>query len=1060
MINWFARNGVAANLLMAFILLAGITTVSRIPTEVFPEIESDLITVQVPFRGSTPAEVEESVVVRIEEAIQDLEGIDEIRSTASEGSGSVSIEVVSGYDARELLDDVKNRIDAINTFPAETEKPVIAIAQRSFSVMQVVLAGDLTERDLRKLGEQIRDEIANLPEVTQVSLGGVRPYEIGIEISERTLQQYNLTIDSVARAIAQSSIDLPAGAIKTRGGEIMLRTKGQAYVKDDFEGIVLLTREDGTRITVGEVADVIDGFDETPLELTFNGDRSVLIAVNRVGDQNAITIASAVKDYLHDRQASLPPGVKLSYWSDSSRIVKGRLNTLTDSAVLGGLFVFLVLTLFLRFGLALWVCVGIPVSFMGSIFLMPFLGVTINIFSLFAFILVLGIVVDDAIVTGENIYTHLQRGSDPLKAAIEGTKEVAVPVTFGVLTTVIAFMPIALIEGRRGPIFAQIPLIVIPVLLFSLVESKLILPSHLKHLKPTPSDPKKQSFLTRFQRRFADGLEAFVLKYYRPLLAFASRRRYLTLSTFVGVTMIIFSIVASKRILFIFFPRVQSEFATARLNMQLGTPIDVTAAQIDRIEEAARQLQEKYFDESLNGSLIQNIMAVKGGSSLAGRGRRTVGQSHVGEVSMRLVPPEERTDPITSSEIVREWRQLIGVVPGAQNLSFRAEIGRSSDPIDIQLTGPSFDELSDASSKIRGKLAEYPDLFDITDSFEAGKQEIQLAIKPEAEALGLTMTDLARQVRQAFFGQEAQRIQRGREDVRVMVRYPLKERQSIENLMQMRVRTADGREVPFSDVAEAKMGRAFSTIRRIDRNRAINVTSDANKESANLEAIKADLSEIIPPIVANYPGMQYTMEGEAREQSESFASLRTGVLFVLFAIYAMLAIPFKSYVQPLMVMVVIPFGIAGAIVGHIIMGMNLSIISIWGMLALSGIVVNDSLVLVDYINRRRSEGMPLVEAVRTAGVARFRAIILTSLTTFAGLMPLIFEKSTQAQVLIPMAVSLGFGILFATAITLILVPINYLILEDIQTYVAKYWKWQWDLTGEPHSDKDPESQTA
>ena len=1055
-IAWFTRNGVAANLLMAAILLAGFLALKQsIPTEVFPEFELDIVTVTVPYRGSTPAEVEESVVIRIEEAIQDLEGIKKIDSLASEGSGTVSAEVEKGYNARELLDDIKNRVDAINTFPLETEKPVIALAQPRGEVITVVLAAEMNERDLRTLGEQIRDEIAALPSVTQVNLAGVRPYEIAIEVSERSLQRYGLTLDSVARAVRNSSIDLPAGAIKTTGGEVLLRTKGQAYVQQDFEDIVLITRQDGTRLTLRDIASVHDGFEETPLFAKWNGQPCVLINVARVGDQNAITLAENVKAYLGQRQATLPEGVGLHFWNDRSRIVINRLNTLTSGALQGGGLVILVLALFLRPMVAFWVCLGIPIAFMGAIACMPYLGVTINIISLFGFILVLGIVVDDAIVTGENVFTHLQRGTDPLMASIRGTQEVSIPVIFGVLTTVVAFVPILMIEGTRGKIFAQIPLIVIPVLLFSLVESKLILPAHLKHIRMRHRSGQDQSRLARFQGLFATGLQTFAQRGYRPTLDFCLTHRYISLTTFIFLAAFLFALLGSNRILFIFFPRVASERATATLTMPLGTPEEVTAKHIAAIQKHARSLQADLIDPATGESIVMNVISVTGGQGMTG-GRRSArsGLSNVGEVAMQMIPPQERQLKTSSQEIVRQWRQMIGSIPGAQELNFRAEIGRGGSPIDIQLTGPDFEALARAADQIKALLTRYPAVFDIADTYQDGKSEIKLKIKPEAEVLGLTMTALANQARQAFFGAEAQRIQRGREDIRVMVRYPREERSSLSNLETMRIRTSDGREIPFSSVAQAERSRSFSSISRIDRNRTINVTADADKETVNLETIKEDLARELPAIVGEFPGMGFSFEGEAREQAESFSSVYLGGIAVLFVIYSLLAIPFRSYIQPFVVMSVIPFGLACAILGHLIMGLAVSMMSIFGMLALSGVIVNDSLVLVDYINRKRLEGESIFVSVRTAGVARFRAIMLTSMTTFAGLLPMMFEKSTQAQFLIPMAVSLGWGVMLGTFVTLLLVPINYLILEDLRRFAQNYWNWQ---LGRPQDGDSSES---
>lgn len=1047
-IEWFARNGVAANLLMMAIIGAGFFALSTsIPTEVFPDFELDLIEIGVEYRGATPAETEESVVIKIEEAIQDLVGIEEITSTSAEGAGAVTVQVAKGYDPRELLDDIKNRVDAINTFPAETENPTIRVAARKSAVITVVIAGALIERDLRELGEMVRDDITRLPGITQAELSAVRPYEIAIEVSEKTLQQYGLTLAAVSRAIANSSIDLPAGSVRTQGGEILLRTKGQAYVASDFQEIVLMSRADGTRLTVGDIATVKDGFEEMPLYAEFNGNRCVLITVFRVGDQNAITLAEDVKDYLSEKQAYLPPGVELEYWNDRSRIVKGRLNTLLQSAKWGALLVILILALFLRPMVAFWVFLGVPLSFMGAIAMMPFLGITFNIFSLFAFILVLGIVVDDAIVTGENIFRHLEAGEDGTTAAITGTHEVSTPVIFGVLTTVVAFVPLLMIEGTRGKIFAQIPMVIIPVLLFSLIESKLILPAHLKHLSTGKKNLHELGILEKFQRFFADGLERFVERVYRPLLGIASKHRYTTLSIFIGAGLLIIGLVGGSRIRFIYFPRIASETATARLSMPLGTHEDITARHVKRIYSAAVELRDKYRDPVTGESVIVNIMSVTGGSGITrsrpgGRGGKS-GASNLGEISFRMTSAESRGgEGIDTRALVNEWREMIGQIPGAKELNFKAEIGHGGDPLHIQLAGQDFAQLSEASHRVQDELKTHPGVFDIMDTFQDGKPEIKLSIKPEAEMLGITQAALARQVREAFYGAQAQRIQRGRDDIRVMVRYPKEERESLASLEEMTIRTPEGVEVPFSSVAEAEMGQSFSTIRRVNRNRTISVTADVDKESVDTGQIEADLTEFLDGMIGDYPGMSYKFEGEARERAESFSAMAVGAGFILFTIYALLAIPFKDYVQPLIVMSVIPFGLIGAVLGHMIMGLSLSIMSLFGMLALSGVVVNDSLVMVDFVNKRRLEGMLLAEAVSSAGVRRFRAILLTSLTTFAGLLPLMFEKSTQAQFLIPMGVSLGFGIIFATVITLFLVPINYLVLEDIKSACRAMWDYE------------------
>ena len=1030
MIAWFARNDVAANLLMVTVLALGAwALMAKIPLEVFPAFELRSVVVRVPFPGATPAEVEEGVTVKIEEAIQDLDGIKRLRSTASESVGTVVVEVDTRHDPRELMNDVKARVDAIATFPADSERPVVYVPEIRRDVITVIISGDLPEYELRLVAERVRDELVDLPDITQVELDGVRPYEISIEISERTLRQYDLTLEQVASAVRRTSLDLAAGSVRTSGGEVLIRTQGQARVGSEFEDIVV-RGESGARLTIKDLGTVRDGFAEDPLEFRYNGRPAAFIDVYRVGEQSALDVARVVREYIATPPGWLPPGVELDYWRDQSRVVNARLNTLLKSALQGGLLILVLLTLFLRPAVAFWVVVGIPVAFMGGIALMPLLGVTINLISLFAFILVLGIVVDDAIVTGENIFSRMQKGEDPLEASIKGTQEIAVPVTFGILTTVVAFSPLLMIEGVRGQLFAQIPLIVIPVLLFSLVESKLILPAHLKHVRVRGRS--SDGPLSRLQARIQRGLERGTQAVYGPLLRVSLRHRYLAGTMFIAVAIILFSIAIGGHLRFVFFPRIQAETASATVTMPPGTPFEATAAAIRRINAEAENLRENYRDPETGESVIKGILASVGSTGGGGAPR-----TDIGRVVFEIVPPEERRLDVTSADLVRDWRQAIGPIPGAKEVSFRAEFGGGGSPLDVQIAGPDFAALRSLASQVRERLETYPGVFDVTDSFEEGKQEIKLSMRPEAELLGITLEDLARQVRHAFFGFEAQRVQRNREEVRVYVRYPEAERRSLDNLDTMRIRTPAGDEVPFSEVASADHGRGFAQIRRVDRNRTINVTADVNKETADIEAIKRDINEFLSAAAPGYAGVSFSLEGEAREQRESFGSLGYGLMFVLFMIYALLAIPFRSYLQPLIVMSVIPFGAAGAMLGHMIMGMSLTIFSLMGMLALTGVVVNDSLVLVDYINRRRAEGMALIEAVSTAGLARLRPVLLTSLTTFAGLTPLIFEKSTQAQFLIPMAVSLGFGILFATFITLLLVPLNYLVLEDLRALARR-----------------------
>ena len=1033
MIAWFARNDVAANLLLISIVIGGFYCLHWVlKLEIFPEVEPDIIRVTVPLRGATPEDIELGVAIRIEEAVQDLEGIDEIISRSVEGSTTVTMEIDSDYEPRDLLNDIKNRVDSINTFPADTEKPIVSLEQRTRQVITVVVSGDYSETEIRSFTEQIRDDLLRVDGITQVELDAVRKYEISIEASQDQLRDFNLNLADIARAVQRSSLDISAGNVRTDGGDILIRSKGQAYQRTDFEEIVVKTNPDGSIIRISDIAIVNDGFEEVSLKTGFNGDFAGLIQVYRIGNQSAIGIADKVKEYIAGRQDSLPQGMVLSYWDDNSSYLKARLGTLISNGIQGSILVIVLLALFLKPSVAFWVFLGIPVSFLGALILLSALGFSINIMSLFGFIIVLGIVVDDAIVTGENVYSRMREGGDPLQASILGTQQVAIPVTFGILTTIAAFSPLAFIEGRMGDFMGPIPAVVIPCLLFSLIESKFVLPAHLKHIKVNRSEAESSRF-TILQQRFANGFEQHIIDYYQPLLKFALKNRYSVLAGFIGMLVLTISLVMSGWAKFIFFPRVEADTAAVTLTMPVGTPFDVTDRHMQRITEAAFDLQGRYSNGEGGEPIIRDILSTTGS---AGFGRTA---DFYGQVRIETVPSNERVVETSTNDIVKEWRKIIGEIPGAESLTFRAELIRTGDPINIQFSGHSLETLSEIGDQVKERLAEYPTVFDIADSLSSGKEEIQIELTQQGHVMGLTRADIVSQVGQAFRGFEAQRIQRGRDDVRVIVRLPKDERSTTATLDEYLITAPDGRRIPLSHVATLNPGKGPATITRIDRYRTINVTADVDKEKTNMTVVQADLDAYLQELLVNYPGISYTFEGEAKQQRESFGSLQWGLLILLFSIYVLLALPLKSYVEPLIIMSVIPFGVIGAILGHWLMGRDLSFLSILGLMALIGVVVNDSLVLVDYINQKKKQGLSLMNAVLESGAARFRPVLLTSLTTFFGLLPLMFEKSVQAQFLIPMGISLGFGILFATMITLIMIPANVLIVDDIQNLLRSYF---------------------
>ncbi len=1028
MISWFARNSVAANLLMITIMIGGTLAIrDGVRLEMFPFSDPDTVSVSVPLRGATPEDVELGVAIRIEEAVQDLEGIDKITSRSVEGSTRVQIEIDSDYDPRELLDDIKSRVDAINTFPADTEKPIISLSTHSWPVISIVIAGDYSEDEIRLYAERVRDDLLRVDGITQVSLDSVRRYEIAIEASPDRLREFDVTLADISRAIRGSSVDISAGNVRTEGGDVLIRSKGQAYRRADFESIVVKTNPDGSILRVSDIATVLDGFEEESLRTRFNGKHAAFVDVSRVGRQSAIEVSDKVKDYIASKQESLPVGMELSHWDDDSERLKDRLGIMTSSAVQGSILVILLLSLFLRPSVAAWVFLGIPISFLGSFIILYLLDISLNLMSAFGFIIVLGIVVDDAIVTGENVYSRMRQGDSGLSAAIHGTKEVAIPVTFGILTTIAAFMPLAFIEGRMGQIFAPIPAVVIPVLMFSLIESKLILPAHLKHIQLHEHDHKATGFQA-WQSRFADGFESVVLRYYGPALKFCLRNRYSTVAAFTGVLLVLIMLVVSGWTRFVTFERLEGETATATITMPVSTPFEATSRHAEKMVAAAIQLQEKYTDPETGQSMVTNIL-----SSVGSTGRSN--GSHLAQVQMETVPRQDRSMEVSMSEMNNEWRRLTGPVPGAESVNFRASWFRAGDPINFQFSGNSLETLNAVGEELKTHLATYPGVFEIADSLSDGKEELQIELSPQGYLIGLTRTEIVNQVGQAFKGLQAQRIQRGRDDIRVLVRFPIDERRTISSLNEMLITAPNGRLIPLANVADIKPGRGPSQIRRIDGFRVLNVMADVDKENTNMVVLMAELRSYVDTLLVKYPSITYTVEGEQARQAETFGSLSLGIVIVLFAIYCMLALPLKSYVQPVLVMSVIPFGIIGAIIGHWIMGVTLTILSILGLMALTGVVINDSLILVDFINQRhRNAGEKLLSAVERAGVVRFRPVMLTSLTTFFGLTPLLMDNSSSAQFLIPMAVSLAFGILFATIITLILVPTILMIADDIAQY--------------------------
>ena len=1035
-IAWLARNPVAANLLMVLIVAAGLVAATEIVDEAFPQASLDVIGIDVPYLGAAPEDVEAGVVLRVEEAVRNIPGIRQIQSTASPGNASVLLSLELGADAERVLDEVTAAVRAITTFPAATEEPIIRKPIVRNQVLVIAVSGAVDTATLKSIAELVRDELLILPEVSQVDVAGAPPYEISIEVSEAALRTYELTFDDVSDAVRRSSIDIPGGSVRSERAEILLRTTGQAYRGAEYERLVLLARPDGTRLLLGDVATVVDGFAETEQFARFNQAPAVMLYVFRSGSQSTMDASAAVHDYIDRVRPRLPDGIALTIWQDQSLAVDDRLAIMLRNGAAGLVLVLVVLTLFLEVRLAFWVSLGIPIAFLGAIALMPGLGVSMNMVSSFAFLLVLGIVVDDAIIVGENIYRHQRERGDGLRGAVEGVREICRPVIFAVLTTVVAFLPLLFVPGLAGDMFGVIPLVVVPCLLFSLLESLGILPAHLAHTRRR----RTAGSWFRFQQRIADGLVWVARSVYEPMLEVALRWRYVTVAIGIATLTLTGALVLSGRLAFRFFPSVESEFITVAVTMPLGTPMEATLQAVAKFEAGASRLRAGLAEET-GRDHFRHVATIVGDQPLAAGSASPTGRMdspaanapHLAEVTVELASPEYRS--YTSEELGILWLEHAGAVPEADSVALTASLMSTSESVYVELAGPDLDALRSAAAALAGRLAEYAGVYEIADSFRSARAEMRLDIRPAAETLGLRREDLGRQVRQAFYGEEAQRIQRGRDDIRVMVRYPRDDRRSLGTLENMRIRAPNGGQVPFGQVARLEVARGLTSIARVDGNRTVDVTASVDPQLASTGAIVADLRErILPEVLADFPGVRHSFEGAQAEQQETMNALMTGFVLALIAIFGLLAIPLRSYIQPVIVMGAIPFAFVGAFWGHLLLGIALSFTSLFGLVALTGVVVNDSLIMVDFINRARARpsDADLAQAIRGAGSRRFRPILLTSLTTFVGLGPMMLDRSLQASLFVPMAASLAFGVLFATFVTLFLVPTSYLILDDLQ----------------------------
>ncbi len=1041
MIRWFAKNGIAANFLMLGILVAGVyTAIYQVPLEVSPTLSWDTVMIEMPYRGGTAKDVERGVLIPVEQALEGVKGIEHLNADGSRGMARFYLNAKPGTDLRTLKDDVEARVNTITTFPTETERPRIFIPDSGshFEVLNVAVTGNLNPHDLRKVARRVQEDLLELDGISITELQGDRRYEISIEADADKLNSYNLSFQDLADSIRRFSIDLPAGAIDSDSGTFVIRTRGQAYTDHDFEDIPIRAA-DGAEVKLGDIARVLDGFEEGEKRVEFNGKPALFVEVMRTGNESAIDISNKVREYVDNSGSLFPEGIDLFVWDDNSLSIRGRLSTLVSSMLQGSLLVLLVLGLFLRPSLAFWIVIGIPVGFAGGVLLMPWFGITANVMSLFGYIIVVGIVVDDAIVTAENIYSKIKEGLPPLEAAVHGTHEVATPVTFGALTTMVAFVPLLFFEGTWGDFARQIPPIVAPVLLFSLIESKLILPSHLKHLRLQTG----ATAFSRFQGRIADGLETFIEKVYQPTLVWAVANRGIVLAGFAAMALTMTGYCMGGRLGFVSFPSVDRQRITAIIRLPSNTPLATTSVYVDRIATALEQVKKEFVDPGTGESLIRNVQTVTGSYTPSHRHY----EKSVGGISVEVMSPDDRTVPgPKNSEIARRWTEIVGKIPEAQTFRIYAESsldkGREYDDenLNIELRGPNSPEKNQVARDIEAMLESYEGINSAWARVNEGQDELELSLKPRAAELGLTQQMLAQQIRQAFFGEEAQRVQRGIDDIRVMVRLPKKERESLHTLDQLRIRTPRGANVPLATVADVKFQKAPTFVERNDGAEILRIGAQAVDENVDMIGISKEIDPILAEMCRK-ANLSYMYLGHVAEAEKARERTILGAIILFFTLYGMLSIPLKSIIQPFFVMIAVPFAIIGALLGHIIMGMTPSYLSVFGMLALAGIAVNDTLVMVDYVNARRAEGASLLNAALEAGGRRFRPIMLTSVTTFAGLLPLMMDRSLQAQFLIPMAVSLAFGVVFATIVTLYLVPCSLLAAQDLGGYLQSFRQW-------------------
>ena len=1054
-VTWFVNNSVPANLFMFFLIVGGFfVSYPSIKAEFFPVPDPKAVTIIVPYPGASASEVEASISSKIEDRLEGVSGIKKINSNSLEGGGYVGVRIFASADFDNTFEEIKTIVDGITTFPENSEEPIVKKLEITEKVLDVVIHGDVDENVLLSVTKSINDEIKNLSEVSFTEINGNRNREISIEISENNLEKYNLTFDEIAFAINMGSIDLPGGVISSTKGDLLIRTVGQSYKGDEFENIVIRTNANGSTLLLKDVAIIKDTFEDVDKFFKWNGTKAMFISVNLVGDQDVLDAANQLRNFVKNKKIDMPENIQIDYWYDQARFLEDRINILYKNFAIGICLVLILLTMFLRPSVAFWVAMGIPISFGGALLLLPILGVTINVLSTFMFIVVLGIVVDDAIIVGENVFRRrIKLNEDNLTSTIKGTEEVMLPVFFGILTTIVVFAPMLDLAGDTGPIWRTFPLTAIPILVFSLIESTTILPAHLNHAGEwfQYRFVKFGNVLKSARNYFSEKLYTFVDNSWLPLVQKSIKNRYQTVSIFVGVLLVSFSLLAGGWVKWQFFPVLEAEEIAIVIDLPEGTPINITENVTKMVETEALKLKNELNSEN-NRKIISHVMTTVGDqyfsaqeaeSSPTGPVLKASSTPHLGEIVVILTPADSRWGLTGAYDIINILRERVGVIPGVERLNFSANIFSAGKPIHFEFLGNNFGDLNRVVKDTKSLLSNYSGIYDLNDSDKIGKSELQIELLPAAESYGLTTAVIANQVRQAFYGEEVQRIQRQDDDIKVMLKLTKNERDNSRTLENLRIRTNNGIKIPLYAVAKVKEIPGKSAIKRIDGKRVVEVTSDVDISKNTSSMI---LSTMIGPegnpinslknILDKEPGVSFSLAGEPAEQAEQLQDIFVKFLIAIFTIFVLLAIPLKSYFKPLIILSAIPFGMVGAIIGHLILFQPMSVLSLLGVVALSGVVVNDSLLLVVFVNRAKENGDDTLTAVINTVRARFRPVILTSLTTFLGIAPLLFNQSTQVLFLKPMAISLGIGILFATFVILLLVPVSYVIIDDFINLIS------------------------